>query len=207
MSVSSPAIPAGWYPDPSGERQWRIWNGTAWADVTRPYGPNVPNPAVSLELVRATRRAVQYGVLALYTGLALLVSVLAQSRHAHPGPSPRFSDAATGAGCGLLVIGVASYALLARALRGRSSWLDFVAPVNTGVLTVLLGRRFQVVAPWRRFALIEPVLTAYFLVLLWQSEWAVITVAAVAAVQVMRLYVLMDDLAEPPHQPTEKKMP
>jgi len=40
-----PAVPAGWYPDPSGSAQWRRWDGAAWADATMPYGPPPPEAA------------------------------------------------------------------------------------------------------------------------------------------------------------------
>jgi hypothetical protein len=40
ISATSP-IPPGWYPDPAGARQWRVWTGTTWSDATRPYGERV----------------------------------------------------------------------------------------------------------------------------------------------------------------------
>ncbi len=32
-AVSRPPV-TGWYADPSGEPQWRYWNGSAWTDFT-----------------------------------------------------------------------------------------------------------------------------------------------------------------------------
>src|SRR5580692_5309378 len=60
VSLSSPYdVPPGWYPDPSGTRQWRVWTGTTWSEVTRSYGEDdavgAPRFTASLGLVLALR--------------------------------------------------------------------------------------------------------------------------------------------------------
>ncbi|HEV3213472.1 MAG TPA: DUF2510 domain-containing protein [Acidimicrobiales bacterium] len=51
-AASSPSVPpVGWYPDPSGDAQWRRWDGTSWGEATMPYGPPPPD-AVSLQTER-----------------------------------------------------------------------------------------------------------------------------------------------------------
>lgn len=41
MSDQLSAVPAGWYPDPSGAPQNRWWDGTRWNDATQPTQPTV----------------------------------------------------------------------------------------------------------------------------------------------------------------------
>lgn len=39
MSIGPTATPPGWYPDPTGTPMQRWWDGTAWAEATRPSQP------------------------------------------------------------------------------------------------------------------------------------------------------------------------
>ena len=53
-----PYIPAGWYPDHTGDPLDRYWDGTAWTDRTRPataspFEPPEETPTVSVEPTRA----------------------------------------------------------------------------------------------------------------------------------------------------------
>src|SRR5271156_4433898 len=74
--TSSSTVPPGWYPDPGGARQWRVWTGSTWSELTRPYGPATapaaapatPGVASSLALIDGLNRLVRYGTLALFTG-------------------------------------------------------------------------------------------------------------------------------------------
>lgn len=38
-------VPPGWHPDPSGQQQWRWWDGTRWTDHTWSEPPPPPAPA------------------------------------------------------------------------------------------------------------------------------------------------------------------
>ena len=103
MSNVTSAVPPGWYPDPSGERQWRVWNGTEWSDMTRPYGtPVTAKEPVNhlgiseLATLNSLRRLTQFGILAYYAGFALLVGLVAHwPGHDHP-VSARFASACCG---------------------------------------------------------------------------------------------------------------
>lgn len=46
-AASPPGSPPGWYPDPGGQPFQRWWNGTGWADATRP----VPQPPAAASSV------------------------------------------------------------------------------------------------------------------------------------------------------------
>lgn len=64
MSSPSPStVPPGWYPDPSGERQWRVWTGMQWSDLTRPYRASAATSVANdLALITALHRLVRYGI-------------------------------------------------------------------------------------------------------------------------------------------------
>jgi hypothetical protein len=113
VSLTSPSpAPPGWYPDPAGERQWRVWTGAQWSHLTRPYGPLVDANQVSthLTLLQALRRLLRYGIVGSFSGLAIIVGVLAHwPGTAHPA-SLTFCVIALDAGLALLVIGSASFA-------------------------------------------------------------------------------------------------
>jgi len=76
---TSRGVPPGWYPDPGGARQWRVWTGTTWSELTRPYGAPVLEVPLSssLGLVNSLHRLTRYGVVDLYAGIGLIVSMLA----------------------------------------------------------------------------------------------------------------------------------
>lgn len=137
--VSSPAsgpTPPGWYPDPGGERQWRVWTGRDWSKVTRPYGDPVTRSALSesLGLVSAVQRLVRYGVVAVFAGLGLLVSVAAHwPGSPHPINATLASTLLT-ASMALLLIGTACYALAGRELVGR--WAPALLVPGLNVLIV-----------------------------------------------------------------------
>lgn len=117
----SEAIPAGWYPDPSGARQWRVWTGVTWSEVTRPYGEPVDTPPFeeNLELLLALRRAFGAGIVGVVGGFGLLVGVLAHwPGTAHPEPR-WFALAASNAAVALLLVGSVICAFAVRELRGR----------------------------------------------------------------------------------------
>lgn len=149
MSETTSA-PPGWYPDPAGAPQWRVWTGTAWSAMTRPYGSTDSSHAVSdLELYRSLRAVIRYGVVGAIGGVALFIGVLVHLPHtAHPSPS-WFTEVAVAASAALFTIGSMTYAGAARALRGKWAWYDFVPLVNLEVLEYLIARRLSS-SPTRR---------------------------------------------------------
>ena len=146
MTSATPPAPPGWYPDPGGERQWRVWTGTEWSDVTRPY--DVDPATTTYATAPAYLR--RYGVVSLFAGLGLLVSVLAHwPGTAHPSPT-WFAFAASDLAIGLLTLGSVLYALGARALLGRWTPAALVPGVNVMLVSGLLGERLEGRWPTRR---------------------------------------------------------
>ncbi|MBW4031008.1 MAG: DUF2510 domain-containing protein [Acidobacteria bacterium] len=202
MSDSTGQVPAGWYPDPSGERQWRVWNGSDWSHVTRPYGEvATPTSPVhfgvdDLATLGTLRRLTQFGILAYYTGFALLISLIAHwPGRAHP-VSPRFASATLGAAIGLTLIGALAFAATVRALRGRWT-LDAVIPVlNTFTASRWMSRRLELVNAGPR-QLIDVLLTVGFILLCPTQPWVGVALASVAFNQLARTYALIDQLSGP----------
>ena len=110
--MSSPTPPpSGWYPDPSGDRQWRVWNGTQWTALTRPYGDVAEAPSVvnDLGLIHALHRLLRYGIVGDFAGISILVSVLAHwPGTAHP-VTEWFGVALCNVAVALIVIGSACF--------------------------------------------------------------------------------------------------
>ena len=73
MTTESSGPPPGWYPDPAGARQWRIWNGREWTDTTRPYGDAPPPLSKTLVAVRAHHALARYGVVSYFAGIGLMI--------------------------------------------------------------------------------------------------------------------------------------
>ena len=151
MSVTSAdSPPPGWYPDPGGERQWRVWSGERWSNLTRPYGEaSRPSLAASLDAVQALHRLVRYGVVALFAGLGLVVSVLAHwPGTAHP-MGQSLATVLSYGGVALFAFGTVCYAFALRALEGRWTIFAFVPGVNivalSGLMTLRVGGRSPLV--------------------------------------------------------------
>ena len=182
MSLSSPdSPPPGWYPDPSGDRQWRVWSGTRWSNLTRPFGePVVPTSlATSLEAVRALHRLVRYGVVAVFAGLGLVVSVLAHwPGTAHPMGEP-LAAILSDTGVALFAIGTACYAFALRALKGRWTFAAFVPGVNVVVLSGLMTQRVGGRSPLVRVTS-EIILLALFVAQSHAQVWLGVAPALVA---------------------------
>ena len=156
-SATSPA-PPGWYPDPGGERQWRVWTGTEWSDTTRPYATRPPRVTTYASATAYLRR---YGVVSLFAGLGLLVSVLAHwPGTAHPSPT-WFALAASDLAVALLTLGSFLYALGARALLGRWTPVAFVPGVNVLFVSGLLGEALEGRWPTRRVVTEAIILTLF----------------------------------------------
>ena len=156
-NATSPA-PPGWYPDPGGERQWRVWTGTEWSDTIRPYAARPARVATYGSAPAYLRR---YGVVSLFAGLGLLVSVLAHwPGSAHPSPA-WFALSASDLAVGLLTLGTVLYALGARALLGRWTPAALVPGVNVLYVSGLLGEALEGRWPTRRVVAEAVILTLF----------------------------------------------
>ena len=200
MSDTGGSVPAGWYPDPSGARQWRVWNGTAWSNVTRAYAPASGAPPTSapaslgvaeLEVLSALRRLTQFGIIAYYVGFALLVSLAYRWPGHADAVSLRLASPLLGLAAGLAVIGYVSFAAAGRVLRGRWT-LDGVVPVvNTFTASYLMSRRLGVANNTFRL-LVDALVTLGYLFASRSNPWFGVFLASVAAYQYLRCALLID---------------
>ena len=144
MSSSSPStVPPGWYPDPAGNRQWRVWTGAQWSELTRPYGPavEVASALDHLTLVQALRRLMRYGIGSVYAGLAVVVGVYAHwPGTAHP-TSRIFAVTASDVAFALIAIGTACFAFAAHELEGRWSLWQVLPGINLMGVNALVSNR------------------------------------------------------------------
>ena len=141
MTREPPSAPPGWYPDPQGGRQWRVWSGDRWSALTRPYGPRaaLPSPIEALEAQRALHRVRRSGVAATFAGLGLLVNSLAHwPGTAHPLTT---SSALVGLDVALALVtwGTAAHAIALRALRGRWDLVALTPGLNALALRAALA--------------------------------------------------------------------
>jgi hypothetical protein len=199
VSSSAPSpIPPGWYPDPAGARQWRVWTGTAWSDVTRPYGERVdgPRPTNAVRLVTALRRVQNVGIVGIVGGLGLLVSVLAHwPGTAHPAPH-WFALVATVAAGALLVLGTAVCAVGVKELEGRWSLAAFLPGMNLFVASALVNRRLGMRPTWRIIA--ELALLVVFAFSSRDNLWLCIGPVIVAYLELTWFSALIDRLGAGP---------
>lgn len=196
MTSTTPSdTPAGWYPDPAGERRWRVWTGDHWSELTRPYGPERPVPSSidNLELVKALYRLIRYGIVALFTGLGVVVSVLAHwPGTAHP-VTRAFAAIAMDTGLSLLVLGTACFAFGAKELEGRWTVWAVIPGVNLIGFNVLVtqqlgGRPLQRVGA-------ETLLLALFIARFHVQPWLCIAPAIAAVGQLGWTKSLLDKLS------------
>ncbi|HUY43537.1 MAG TPA: DUF2510 domain-containing protein [Acidimicrobiales bacterium] len=178
-----PAVPPGWYPDPSGARQWRVWTGTAWSELTRPYGPESKEPSLlaSLPLINALDRVSRFGVVGVLGGLGLYVSVLSHwPGSAHP-VTNWFATTAVALAFALFFLGSTAYAFAARELTGRWSLSAVVPLVNLEVVNAQLTQRLGT-SPTRR-VVADSVLLVLFVMQFHQDPWLGIAPVLVALSQ------------------------
>ena len=190
-------VPPGWYPDPSGARQWRVWNGTAWSALTRPYGEVVATPrfASNLPLVQALRRIRGAGVVGVVGGLGLLVGVLAHwPGTAHPVPQ-WFALAASQLAVALLLVGSVVCAFGVRELAGRWSFGAFVPGVNFFIASALVTQRLGRLRAWRLLS--EVVLLVVFALSSRANLWLFVGPMIVAYVETSWFAALIDQLSGP----------
>jgi len=181
-STSTNPAPPGWYPDPEGQRQWRVWTGTEWSTTTRPYGerrsePSAPSETVSL--IGSMQRLVRYGIVITFAGLGLVVSVLAHwPGTAHPSPT-WFAVLASDVGVALLMLGSLVFAFAARALQGHWSVASWVPGVNILLVNGLVLERLTQRWPVQR-VVSESVLMALFVAQSHVYPWLGIVPAVIA---------------------------
>ncbi|MGA7833895.1 MAG: DUF2510 domain-containing protein [Acidimicrobiales bacterium] len=199
MSQSSRyEVPPGWYPDPSGARQWRVWTGAGWSEVTRPYG-EAAGPArfpASFGLVSALRRVLSLGIVGVLGGLGLLVSVLTHwPGTAHPAPQ-WFAVTATGVAGVLLVVGSVVCAFGVKELEGRWTLEALIPGVNLFVASALVTRRLGSRRVWRIVS--EMVLLGIFVVSSRNDLWLCAGPVIVAYVESTWFSAFIDQLSGPP---------
>lgn len=199
MSISSTSSPPpGWYPDPSGERLWRVWTGDAWSELTRPYGEPVADAAFvdTLPLINALNVLVRFGIWSVYSGLGLVVSTLAHWPGTHQ-PTPLwFAESASDLGIGLLVVGSVVYAFALRELQGRWTPWAFIPVVNIFAVETLVTVRLSANSAIRR-VLADVVLLALFVVEAHSQPWLALALVVVAFGQLQWTAALLDDLCPP----------
>jgi len=194
---SSNVVPPGWYPDPSGARQWRVWNGASWSELTRSYGDVATPPrfASNLVLVQALRRVLSAGVVGVVGGLGLLAGVLAHwPGTAHPTPE-WFAIAGSDAAIALLAVGTIVCAFAVKELKGHWSFEAFVPGVNFFVASALVTQRLGRVRGWRLVA--EVVLLVLFMVSARDDLWLFIGPMIVAYTETTWTSALIDQLTGP----------
>jgi hypothetical protein len=194
MSSSSVDVPSGWYPDPSGARQWRVWTGTQWSELTRPYGEvaNPPSIVADLSLIQALHRLVRYGIAGNFAGISILVSVLAHwPGTAHP-VSEWFAVAACNVAVALLIIGSACFAFAARELEGHWTPWALIPGVNLFAVNAVITKRLGG-QPLRRVGA-EAVLMVLFVAQFHAEPWLGVAPVLVAVGQSQWTATLIEHL-------------
>lgn len=178
-----------------------MWTGTSWSELTRPYGERVSTPSLvdSLALISALNLLVRFGIVAVFSGLGLVVSVLAHwpgTRH----PTPLwFAESASDLGLGLLVVGSVLFAFALRELVGRWTPLAFIPAVNIFAVEALVSQRLNARSASRR-VLADVVLLALFIVEAHSAPWLAVALVVVALGQLQWTAALVDELC-PPGEP------
>jgi hypothetical protein len=194
---SSNATPPGWYPDPAGQREWRVWTGDEWSEITRPYGELAKSSRFvgSFPLVQALRRVFTLGVVGVLGGLGLLVSVLAHwPGTAHPAPM-WFALAASSVAVALFLVGSVVCAFGVKELEGHWSPVAFLPGANLFVASALVTHRLGRRQVWRIAS--EVILLAIFTVASHNDLWLCLGPMIVAYVETTWFGALIDQLNGP----------
>jgi Protein of unknown function (DUF2510) len=194
---SPSAIPPGWYPDPDGNRQWRVWTGSEWSDVTRAYGEPVAASSVagSFPLIQALRRVFGLGVVGVLGGLGLLVSVLTHwPGSSHPAPW-WFAITASNVAVALLLVGTVVCAFGVKELEGHWSPVAFLPGANLFVASALVTQRLGRTKLWRIAS--EVMLLVIFAAAARDDLWLCLGPMIVAYVETSWFGALIDQLTGP----------
>ena len=157
----------------------------------------------SLSLVNALHWLIRYGIVALFSGLGLVVSVLAH----WPGtnqPTPLwFAETAIDAGIALLIIGSVLYGLALRELDGRWTFLAFVPGLNALVVAALVTQRLNRRSPALRIVT-QGALLVLFIADAHSQPWLCVAPGIVALDQMQWTASLVEQLCGPasPATPT-----
>lgn len=196
MSISPPApAPSGWYPDPGGERQWRVWTGTSWSVLTRPYGerPSSVPIAATISLVTTLHWLLRYGIVAVFAGTGLVVSTLAHWPGTHA-PLPLWlAETVIDTGFALLIIGTALFALALHELDGHWSLAALVPGVNVLLTNGRIVQRVSGKAMGRRVAS-EALLLALYVAQSHNQPWLGVALVIAAVDQLQWVQALIDQL-------------
>jgi len=192
------APPPGWYPDPDGARQWRVWNGATWSELTRPYGDHAQKPTLvaSLPLIHALHLLIRFGIVAVFSGLGLVVSSLAHWPGTHS-PTPLwFAEITCYLGVGLLVAGSVLFTLASHELQGRWTALAFIPGVNIFVVGALVATRLQGAYASRRIV-VDVAMVVLFIAEAHREPWLGVALVLVALGQLQWTTALLDELYPP----------
>jgi hypothetical protein len=151
----------------------------------------------SLPLIDALHRLLRYGIVAFFTGLGLVVNVLAH----WPGtakPTPFwFASTALELGVGLLLIGSLCFSFAARQLEGHWTIEAFLPGINVLVVSGLVTQRLGGRSPlWR--VVTETILLALFIGQSHTELWLGVAPALVTLDHMRWTSALVDRLAGPP---------
>ncbi len=193
--VPSSTIPSGWYPDPSGAPQWRVWNGQTWSGVTRPFAtrPSDVTPYDSSvgTLLVSLRRLRRFGVVSLFGGLGLLLSALAHWPGTHDATSATWARVTLAIGLGLMTFGTTGFAVVVRTLQGYWSVDACIPGLNILSVAVLCAQRLGV----RRIGPpvgIEFAMLVFVCATFHQSPFAAVLLAAITRSFILRIGYVID---------------
>lgn len=197
MSESTSQAPMGWYPDPSGERQWRWWTGGAWAASTIGYGePALASKVSDIALIQALHRLVRYAIAMFFVGLAILVSVQAHWPGSAKPVSETFAVTLANIAVALVLLGSICFACAARELEGGWKWWAFAPVLNLFVVLSVVTRRLGG-RPLRRVGS-DVFLLVLFVVQFHHETWLCVAPVVLAVGESTWVAALIDKLLNTP---------
>jgi Protein of unknown function (DUF2510) len=144
--TSTMTAPPGWYPDPAGEPQWRVWNGREWSALTKPFGFSTPGsaPTVDFFIRSSLTRLRRFGVVAYFGGIGLGLSTLTHWPGSNQPTSSAWALVSGLIAIGLVLVATMAFAYCVRAIQGYWSADAFVPVLNVISVHVLIARRLGV---------------------------------------------------------------
>jgi hypothetical protein len=184
-------VPPGWYPDPSGEKQWRVWNGKEWSDLTRAYVAAMDAALLGMDQIRVLYGLRRYGIFSFFAGAGMMLGLLNYwPGSVHPLPW-WFTNLYVAIGAALFILGYASFARAALALEEQPTVSAFIPLVNVVFVTLLCQHRLQ--NPFlRRVVVSEAILFVVALVGIGISPWLIVIPALLSAQHFFWTDLLLD---------------